>query len=392
MAATIPGQTAGISLFIDSFIADLGLSRTAVSLAYTIATVTGALTLPLIGRAVDRFGPRASVIGIAIAFAATCFLLGRTVGLITLFVGFTLTRALAPGGLSLVSQHTVNLWFIRKRGLSIGLLGLGLAAATAVFPSLIEHLLDQYHWRTVFDMIGITLLVVLVPVGYIFYRDQPERFGLRPDGDAPNDGDSEVFERILTLPQARRTKLFWVITVGGVCVGGLGTGLLFHHFSILQSGGIDRTVAALFFVPLGVMTAVGNIGTGVLVDRFSPLKLMAAQLFLFAAVLALLPFAASPAAVWAYGLAFGTVQGMQGAVLGSAYAHYFGRQYLGAIRGFAKTISVAGTAIGPLVYAAGLALLGGYGITLLITALIPVAVGLMALRLREPEDPSETKG
>lgn len=182
MAATIPGQTVGISLFIDSFIADLGPSRTAVSLAYTLATVAGALALPLIGRAVDRFGPRSSVVAITVAFAATCFLLGRTVGLITLFVAFMLTRAIAPGGLSLVSQHAVNLWFIRRRGLSIGLLGLGLAAATAIFPALIEHLLEQYHWRAVFDMIGITLLVVLLPVGYIFYREQPERFGLLPDG------------------------------------------------------------------------------------------------------------------------------------------------------------------------------------------------------------------
>lgn len=385
MAMTLPGQTAGISLFIDSFIADLGLSRTAVSVAYTLATLTGALLLPFVGRAIDRFGPRASVIAIALIFAATTFFMGRVVGIVTLFVGFALTRAVAPGALSLVSQNAVNLWFIRRRGAAVGVLGVGLAAGTAVFPTLIEHLLAQYDWRTVFDMVGAALLLILLPVGALLYRGQPERYGLAPDGRVASDGDDGFVERILTLPAARRTKLFWILTAGGVCVGGLGTGVLFHHFSILGASGIDRSVAALFFIPLGVMTALGNVTTGFLVDRFSPLRLMAAQLMLFAAVLLFLPFVNSPALVWTYGLVFGAVQGMQGAVLGSAYGHYFGRAHLGSIMGFAKTIFVGGTAIGPVIYAAGLDALGSYHGVIWISTLLPAAVAMAALRTSEPK-------
>ncbi|MGI9174663.1 MAG: MFS transporter, partial [Rhodothermales bacterium] len=56
MGLTLPGQTAGVSLFIDRFITDLGLTRATVSVAYTVATVLAALTLPWTGRILDRYG------------------------------------------------------------------------------------------------------------------------------------------------------------------------------------------------------------------------------------------------------------------------------------------------------------------------------------------------
>lgn len=381
MAASIPGQTAGISLFIDSFIRDLGLSRSVVSLAYTLATVTGALSLPFIGRAIDRFGPRKSAVAIIAMFAASLFLLGQASGLITLFAGFALVRAMAPGALTMVSQHVVNLWFVRKRGTAIGLLGVGLAIATAFFPPLIEHLLSSMHWRSVMSLLSVILIVGVLPLALLFFREEPERFGLRPDGAVDGIDADVIEEEVLTLSQARRTARFWILTFGGVCVGGLGTGLLFHHFAILGASGVSRADAALFFVPLGAMTAMGNLGAGVILDRFSPLKLMSIQLAFFGSIILALPFAGSATDVWLYGLAFGGVQGMQGAIIGSAYARYYGRAHLGSIKGFVKTIFVAGTAIGPVVYAVGPEVLGSMSLALQVTAIVPFALALAALRV-----------
>ncbi len=65
MFMTAPGQTLGVSVFLDRIIADLGLTRSTVSLLYTIGTLTGALALPWVGRFIDRRGPRVGVIVIA---------------------------------------------------------------------------------------------------------------------------------------------------------------------------------------------------------------------------------------------------------------------------------------------------------------------------------------
>lgn len=377
MALTIPGQTAGLSLFIDALIADLGLSRSTISLGYTAATVLASFMLPWVGRRIDEHGPRRAIVVIGVLFSLACLWMGLVGGLITLFVGFVLLRGLGPGALSLVSLHAVNIWFVRRRGTAVGWMYVGLAIATAVFPLLIEYLLTTVGWRQAFFLVGAGLFLLLVPTGGVLFRAHPEQFGLRPDGDSVDDGG--VDERVLTLAEARRTPIFWLLTLGGVCIGGFGTGLLFHHFSILAHNGMARDAAALLFLPLGVVTAMANLGTGVLVDRYRPRVLLGAMLLLFGAVLALLPLVTTPAAVWGYGSLFGLVQGMQGAILGSAYGHYFGRTHIGAIKGFTKTIFVAGTALGPVVYALGLDFSGSYTLPLLLTAPVPTLLGAAAL-------------
>lgn len=382
MAATLPAQTAGTSLFIDSFIADLGLSRTAVSWAYTAATVLGASALPLIGRLLDRFGPRYAGVAVVTLLALTCVGMGYVGGLVTLFVGFTLLRGLGPGALALVNNHAVNLWFDRRRGMAIGVLGLGMAGATALFPPLINELIDTQGWRAAFLVMGGLVAAVMIPLGALFYRAEPEHFGLAPDGaEAPASSSPAHVDRFvegLTLDQARRTWTFWVLTLGGVCTAGLGTGLLFHHFSILATNGIGRDAAALLFVPLGVITAASNLTTGWLVDRCAPRRLIGGLLLLFGAMMAAIPWVTSPALVWAYGAVFGLAQGMQGAILGSAYAYYFGRAHHGAVRGTATTIFVGGTAIGPPLLALGPDLFGSYAPVLWMLTLLPLVLATLA--------------
>jgi len=139
MAATLPGQTAGVSLFIDAFIEDLGVSRTTVSWLYTVATGLGSLTLPLVGRLVDRYGPRRVALVVIALLAATCMGMSRVSGWIGVFVGFVGLRGLGQGALGLVNNHAVNLWFERRRGFAIGGLGLGMAGAVSAFPPLIEQ-------------------------------------------------------------------------------------------------------------------------------------------------------------------------------------------------------------------------------------------------------------
>ena len=383
MAMTIPGQTAGVSLFIDAFIEDLRLSRSVVSVAYTIATVTAALILTQVGRWIDRFGPRLAVAVITVLFAFTCVGMGYAAGLATVFVGFTLLRALGPGSLSLASLHVVNLWFVRRRGMAIGLMYVGIAVATSFFPLLIEMLIGMYGWRSTYVIVGGGLLLLMLPVGALFFRGQPEKFGLSPDGI--DDDRAALNEQTLTLDEAQRTVNFWLLTAGSVWIGAIGTGLLFHHFSIMDVNGLSRTTAAAMFLPLGIVTAVGNLGGGYLMDRVSPRYLLAATLFLFAGALSLGPFVGSLQGVWLYGTLFGLAQGMQSAIKGSGYAYYFGREHIGAIKGFSKTLFVGGTALGPLAFAAGYEFLGDYTVPFAASAALALLLGASAFLMDEKE-------
>lgn len=382
MAATLPGQTAGVSLFIDAFVEDLSLSRTAVSWMYTVATVIGSLALPWIGRQVDRVGPRRMVLLVGAAFVATCLGMSQVRGWVTLFLGFLLLRGLGQGALALINNHVVNLWFERRRGMAVGVLGLGMAGATAIFPPLIEQMLQAYGWAGSYVVIGVLLGAGVVPLLALLYRAEPEQFGLTPDTALPVPGASDLPDQApvagLTLPAARRTRTFWLFIAGGVCAGGLGTGLLFHHFAILAEAGAARTLAAQFFVPYGILTAVFTLLMGTLVDYVSPRYLMGGLMALYAALMMSAPFAASATLVWAYGLLFGAAQGTQNALLGSAFAYYFGRAHHGSVRGFAATLFVAGTALGPALLAVGPDWLGSFTPVLWASAPLAVGVGLVS--------------
>jgi MFS family permease len=378
MAATLPGQTAGISLFIDAFIEDLELSRTVVSWFYTVATVLGSLALPLVGRLLDRYGPRRMAVVVIALFAVSCMGMSWVRGWIGVFVGFLFLRGLGQGSLGLINNHAVNLWFERRRGLAVGILGLGMAGATALFPPIIEEGIQTYGWETTYLLMGGILATVMLPLGAVLYRDAPERYGLSADEPVPageeEDTEEDTAVRGVEPDVAYWTWTFWLFTVAGVCTAGFGTGLLFHHFSILEEVGVGRELAAQFFIPLGVVTALFNVGTGWLVDRYPPRFLLGFQLSLFGAMMGLLPMVNTAIGVWVYGSVFGVAQGMQQALLGSAYAYFFGRLHHGTIRGLANTVFIGGTAIGPAVLALGPDLMSGFAPILWI--LTPIPLGL----------------
>src|SRR5438477_228910 len=100
---TVPGQTAGVSPFFDPLTADLGVSRTAASIAYAAGTLAGILPAPLIGRWIDRRGPRLTATIIAGGLALACAFMASVNSALTLLVGFAFLRGAAIGGLSLVS-------------------------------------------------------------------------------------------------------------------------------------------------------------------------------------------------------------------------------------------------------------------------------------------------
>lgn len=382
---TTPGQTVGVSAFLDSIIADLHLSRSTVSLMYTVGTLLGAFSMPFFGRALDRFGPRRMVVLIAALLALACVGMALVTNALTLLLGFTALRALGQGALGLVSVHVINLWFVRKRGLALGISGVGAALANAVFPWLIAFLIAAVGWRAGYAWLGLLVAVTILPVGAWLYRDQPEHFGLQPDGHLrPGQADAGVAEQNLTLPQARRTAMFWIILTSNVLIAALGTGLIFHHFSILGEGGLSRDTAALVFVPIAVVFALSNLAGGVFIDRFSPRALIPVGLAcLTLALLAPLVVHDLPTA-WAYGALLGVMQGTQSAVGSTAWAYYFGRAHLGAIRGVAFTASVAGTALGPLLFALGKDLSGSYAGVLTASAAVPLLLAVASPFVRPP--------
>ena len=389
MIMTSPGQTYAVSIFIEHFITDLGISRSWVSTLYTAGTLIGSFALPFIGRQIDRHGTRVMVVVIATLLGGACIYMGFVANAAMLALGFIAIRMLGQGSLSLVSQNVINQWWVRRRGTVMGLSGLVVALlGLGGFPSLINWLIPLYGWQWTYIILGLILLGVMVPLGGFFFRDYPETYGLQPDGDVIIKTAEETLkaaEADWTLAAARRTPVFWIASIGLSSIAMLGTGLFFHMVSIFDDNGLSQTIAATVFLPIAVTSAIANLGGGVLADRIPPRILLAIALFCQVASLLMAQYLQSVPLAFIYGVLLGTTTGLMGAINSVIWASYFGRRYLGSISGVTTTILIVGAALGPMPLGIARDWLGSYNVALTLFAALPLLLGIANLFFGKPE-------
>jgi MFS family permease len=381
---TLPGQTAGVSVFFDPITADLGISRTSASIAYAVGTLAGILPAPVIGRWIDRRGPRLTATIIAGCLALACVFMATVQSAMMLLVGFALLRGAAIGGLSLVSQQVVNLWFVRRRGIAAAAASLGLAAGAMVFPSLIDVLISLYGWRGAYlGLAGLVALTIL-PVAAALFRDRPEKFGLSTDAGLPLATEEPREEPSFTREQALRTGVFWLLSAAGFLTNAIGTALLLNHFSIMQTAGIAYGDALLLLSLLAGVQAVATLGTGFLLDRYEPRHLVPLAMLMLALATALPAFSSGIVISVLYALCLGGAYGSQQAINAAGYAQYFGRDHLGAIRGVSFIFGIAGAAFGPLPFAASVDWTGSYAAVLAGCCVLCVVCGAGGSAVKRP--------
>jgi sugar phosphate permease len=388
---TSPGQTYSISIFIEHFIRDLGISRSLVSTLYSLGTLAGSLALPFVGRQIDRRGPRLMVGIITALFSLSCLYMGTVQGAVMLGIGFVLIRMLGQGSLGLVCTNVVNRWWVRRRGTMLGLLGVATSVlGTGMFPSLTNALIGRFGWRLSYVLLGLLVAAVMLPVGLIFFRRQPEDYGLLPDGTKASSGtDSPVYqEENWTRRQAVRTSAFWIISLGTACISMLGTGLHFHMVSIFDDAGLSAGAAAAAFMPLAITGAIVRLASGVLVDRVAVRYLLSAALVGLAGSLLMAPRLQGTTSALVYGIVLGATGSLQLTVSSVVWAKYYGRQHLGSITGVALLVSIAGSALGPMPMGIARDVMGSYLPALTVSAVLPLILSVVALLARRPSKPT----
>lgn len=388
LVLTSPGQTYAVSVFLEHFLKDLRLSRPTVSALYTAGTLLGGFGLPYVGRLVDRYGCRPSGTAIGVLFGLACLGMGAVQGPLTLLLGFTALRLLGQGSLGLVSNNVMNQWWVRRRGVVMGVSGMTMSVlGVGLFPPLLNRLIAEVGWRATYVALGVGMLAILPAMASLLFRERPERYGLLPDG-APVPADDAppppAADEDWTWAEAVRTPAFWIVAGGLATLALLITGLHFHAVSLFEEGGLTRALAADMFLPLALTTGVVTVVGGVLRDRLAMRVLLATSLALQTASMLLARDLTSVPQALIYSVVLGATAGLFHLVFGVVWADYFGRQNLGAIAGTGTTLVIAGSALGPLPLALAHEALGSYDLALQVLALLPVALALATVFLKTP--------
>ncbi len=379
--ATAPGQTVGISVFVDHLATDLDLSRSAVSTAYLVGTLSGALTMPAAGRLIDRRGVRAAALIFGTGFGAVLIAMSGVVGFITLALGFAGTRILGQGALTLTATTTVAVWFDEKRGLANGIKAAAGSALMALVPIGSAVLIASVGWRVAWVVLGLAAWTIVVPLGLWLIRD-PRAGDVDPHVTMGSDAAEERAARAAAswpVADVIRHPAFLAMSGATALAALISTGLMFHHIDLLTGRGLTTTEAAAAFLPLTIASAVGALVTGRYADRVSPRLLTAIGLVLLGASAALVQVIGDTATAALYGAVLGIAGASIRTIEATALPRWFGISSIGQIRGVVMAAGVGASAVGPLIVSLGLDVFGSY--TPVLNGLSAISLALAAVTL-----------
>ena len=389
MFASGPGQTYAVSLFVNPIIEELGWSRTTVSGLYTAGSLTAAATMFIVGRLLDRYGARVMLPVVVSLFGFALIFMGNISQQWHLYAGFAAIRTLGQGSLTLIPTTVIALWFVRLRGRVMALNSLGAVASQAAFPPLIYVLISAFGWRSAWVALALIVWGLLLLPVVLLVRRSPESIGLLPDGaDLPSEQQTispSALEINFTLPEALKTRTFWLLILAGSSQSLIGTALVFHHVSVMDSRGLDMMLAASALSVIAPGALLGTFLAGFLCDRFpNRFILVGGQLILVFAMLLILVMA-HPWQVILYGGSLGLSGGIMMTTSAVIWPNYYGRENLGSIRGVGTSGMVAAAALGPLPFGFLFDVANSYTFAVLIFLALPAACIIAAFMATPPQ-------
>jgi sugar phosphate permease len=378
-------QAFGVYLAV--LVEDRGWSKTAVAGAAALKSTEVAILGPVLGWAVDRFGPRGIVRAGIVAFGIGFMLLSR----IDTLLGFYAAFVVVALGASMFSNSIVGVaiihWFEKRRARALSALQFG-SAVGGLFVFLVAASIQAYGWRATAFGSGVIAILVGWPLARVI-RSRPEDHGETVDGLAPAPRDTPhaaaPARASFSARAALRTSAFWLIALGHAFALLAVSAVNVHAVAHIKEGlGYSLALATLAFTLVTVGQFAGVIAGWVIGDRYPKRKVAAACMLMHAAGLLMLTYATGPVVLAVSALVHGTAWGLRGPFMQAIRADYFGRSSIGMIIGLSSLIVVFGNIGGPLLAGAFADWTGNYRAGFTILAVLAGLGSLFFLMARRP--------
>jgi len=352
------------TVFVKPLSLQFGWSREAVSGGFAIGAMTVGLVSPLLGRLIDRLGPRRiilpcmTVFGCGILslawlhsgiwqFYATCFVLG--------LVG--------NGAAHLAFSRSISTWFEKRLGTALAFVMVGSGLGAMILPVLSQSIVTRFGWREAYLALGGISLLLGLPLSWRYIR---ERNSVRPDS-APIEHSGKTWQ------QGMRAFPFWIIVTVLVVSAISMNGAITQMSAMLTDRGITASRAALCTSLLGGTSLLGRVGAGWLLDRFFGGRVALAINLITAAGVYLLAQAHSFPAGCLAAAFIGIGAGGEAAITPYLLTRYFGLRAFSTLYGVTWTFYAASAAVGPVILGRAFDSTGSY------TSLLVILAGALAV-------------
>lgn len=331
--------------------AEFGVTRGAASFPYTLTMLGFGIGGIMMGRLSDRYGVRLPLIGATCALALGYVMASMASSLLM----YAIVQGLLIGMLGSSASFgpllaDISHWFVRRRGLAVSIVASGNYLAGALWPPVVQHLIETVGWRTAHLSIGVICLVTMLPLTYAMRRAAPQSGHTNAPAVAP------VSMPLGISPFALQTLL---MIAGVACCVAMSMPQV-HIVAYCADLGYGPAVGAQMLSMMLGFGIVSRLASGYVADRIGGLRtLLLGSVLQGVALLLYIPFNGL-ASLFVVSALFGLFQGGIVPSYAIIVREYFAPKEAGARVGLVMMATLFGMALGGWMSGAVFDLTGSY--------------------------------
>jgi MFS family permease len=368
---------------------EMGWNAATVTLAYAMASITGALLAPLSGICTDRYGARKVImVGVA-TFAVGALLTGVVSEVWHLWISYGLFLGVAQACFNVPIITTASYWFRTHLGYGVGFLQASHGLGPAVMAIVVSVLITGASWRTAFWSIAIVGGIIMVLL-MAFFRNRPSDIGIRafgaPESEGPAVERDPAQERLRVKAyrtSMQSTSAFWKL----VAIHFLGCAshsiVIIYIIPIAVLAGMEQVAAAGVLSTLALVSVTTRFLAPVISDYVGARGTMATAFVWQGLPVLMLFWAHEPWHFYMFAVIFGIGYGGEGSAFPVINRQYFGRGPMGSSFGWQGFGAGTGMALGAWVGGALFWLFDSYSATIIVSTLTSLA-GAVVIMSMEP--------
>ena len=394
-------------VFLPALRQNFGGSAAMTSAVFSASGIVSGLASPIIGRLLDRIGPR-----YMFPIAGTVILIGWWASSFAsqmwqLFIFYSFIATLGHTTIGSFSGTAVLApWFPRSKGVMLGLADSGNPAGQAVVTPLAQYIITNFGLRAGLQVVGIVFFLMTAPLNFLLQR-KPPQFGLDMDvANSPNPNHSHEEPTGMAIEENKEGSIaesdsreafnainepaVWLLLLSrsAASVSHQMTHLHILAFFVLAGYGEMQAAGALGFA--GLVGIVARPCFGVLSDKMGReivFTIAMGMTFLAIVVVILFTGGANFWALLSFVVLSGLSDGLSGLILGAKAADIYRPNVLGRVMGMVDVGRGIGWATGGIFTGMMFDLYGDYTLAYWVAssmALLSIAA-VWGVKLMQPQ-------
>jgi len=375
------GTNYSFGIFFTPLLKEFGWTRAMTSGAFSLAMFLEGFGGMFFGRINDRLGARRVMTVCGLGLGIGYFLMSRIAQIWHLYVFYGLLVGLGLSGTYVTLTSTVTRWFVKRRGLMVGIVSAAMGLGTLLMTPVANRLIQAFGWRTAYVLVGVMAILLIVFAAQFLRNPETEKGHGLNNSEGPLDVGAVKTDSV-SFRDALRTRQIWLLCSILLGWGAASLIIMVHIAPHAIELGFSAGQAASVLALIGGIVFLAKIMVGITTDMIGSKRAFIIGLCLMSAGLiwllntrelwALYLFAF----FYAFGYACGSV------VMPTIVAEIFGLRSHGVLLGVVNFSACVGAAAGPIMAGALFDIRGDYTVAFCVTTCLSLISLIMALGLR----------